>query len=123
MLLFSFFGLLQLLEAEYIYLKYKNEADHFECRLQSPPLPPTPPEFHFMFLPPGPIQKGAASLVSKETLKKNEIYIIRFAHSWNAATSGEIRAAVQLPHSNTSQQPGRKAKSNALTVNHPAGVR
>ena len=56
--------------------------------------------------------------------KKNEIYIIRFAHSWNAATSGEIRAAVQLPHSNTSQHPGRKAeKSNALTVNHPAGVR
>ena len=56
--------------------------------------------------------------------KKNEIYIIRFAHSWNAATSGEIRAAVQLPHSNTSQQYGRKTeKSNALIINHPVRVR
>ena len=77
-----------------------------------------------MFLSSGPIQTGAASLVSKEILKKNEIYIIRFAHSWNAATSGEIRAAVQLPHSNTSQQYGRKTeKSNALIINHPARVR
>ena len=78
-----------------------------------------------MFLSPGPIQTGAASLVSKEILKKKkEIYIIRFAHSWNAATSGEIRAAVQLPHSNTSQQYGRKTeKSNALIINHPARVR
>ena len=59
-----------------------------------------------------------------EKKKKKEIYIIRFAHSWNAATSGEIRAAVQLPHSNTSQQYGRKTeKSNALIINHPARVR
>lgn len=56
--------------------------------------------------------------------EETEIYIIHFAHYWNAATSGESRAAVQLPHGNTSQQCGKKTKkSNALMLNHPGRVR